>query len=239
MESSKHLTIKEWAEEDKPREKMLQKGKKELSNAELIGILLGSGTPDRSAVSLAKELLEGCGNSLSELSRKGITELMHKYKGIGSAKAVTVIAALELGYRLLNENRLDGGIFIHDSKDLFNYISHKLIDLPHEEFWAVYMNTRNKVLSHKQISTGGITDTPVDTRIIFKGALERNAVKIALVHNHPSGSLNPSGEDRKLTHRLVEAGKILNISIVEHIIVGIDYDNKPNYYSFFDNGLLV
>ena len=232
------LTLKDWALEDRPREKLIAKGKKELSNAELIAILIGSGSQGQSAVDLAKEILNSNDNDLSLLSRQGIKELSRDYKGMGEAKAVSIIAALELGYRMLSDNMNRREHYLGDSKDLFNYIGPSLVDLPVEEFWAIYMNIRHKVLFKQRISIGGITETQVDIRRIFATALEKNAVYIAVAHNHPTGHLNPSKEDKTLTCRILEAGKVLNINLIEHIIVGIDGNNRPDYYSFHDNGLV-
>ena len=214
------LKLKEWALEDRPREKLITKGKKELSNAELLAILLGSGTVGQSAVELAKEILRSNDNDLSALSRQGIAELTRGYKGIGEAKAITIIAAMELGYRMLTEGN-DRKIYIlTDSEKMFNYISPSIIDLPHEEFWAIYMNFRNKVLR------------------IFSTALEKKAVNIIVAHNHPTGNLTPSPQDKNLTKSIMEAGKILRINLLDHLIVGIRPDGIPDYYSFHDEGLL-
>lgn len=232
------ITVKDWALEDRPREKLIAKGKKELSNAELIAILIGSGSVGQSAVDLAKEILKSNGNDLSLLSRQGIKELTRDFKGMGEAKAVSIIAALELGYRMLSENINKKEHYINDSKALFNYICPSLIDLPVEEFWAIYLNIRKKVLFKQRISIGGYTDTPVDIRRIYATALEKNAVYVAVAHNHPTGHLKPSIEDKNLTCRILEAGKTLNIQLIEHLIVGIDENNRPDYYSFHDNGLV-
>ncbi|MBO7490073.1 MAG: DNA repair protein RadC [Bacteroidales bacterium] len=232
------LTVKDWALEDRPREKLIAKGKKELSNAELIAILIGSGSVGQSAVDLAKEILKSNDNDLSLLSRQGIKELTHDFKGMGEAKAVSIIAALELGYRMLSDNINKQEYYFKDSLSLFNYISPSLLDLPVEEFWAIYLNIKNKVLFKQRISLGGISNTPVDIRRIFATALEKNAVSIAVVHNHPSGILQPSREDKALTCRILDAGKLLNIKLIEHLIVGIDENNHPDYYSFHDNGLI-
>lgn len=233
-----NLTLKDWALEDRPREKLIAKGKKELSNAELIAILIGSGSMGQSAVELAKEILNSNDNNLSLLSRQGVKELTRDFKGMGEAKAVTIIAALELGYRMLTENLNARELYVKDSLSLFNYISPSLIDLPVEEFWAIYLNAKNKILFKQRISIGGITDTPVDIRRIFATALEKNAVSIAVAHNHPTGQLNPSSQDKNLTCRILEAGKVLSITLIDHIIVGIGDDCRPNYYSFHDNGLV-
>lgn len=232
------LTVKDWALEDRPREKLIEKGKKELSNAELIAILLGSGSVGQSAVDLAKEILATYGNDLSVISRLGISDLTKRFKGMGEAKAVTIIAALELGYRMLSERNDRKDIYITNSEDLFNHIGPILLDLPTEEFWTIYLNTKNKVLFKQRIAVGGITEVHVDNRRIFAIALEKNAARIAVAHNHPSGALSPSRQDKELTQRISEAGKLLNIKLVEHIIVGIRNDNMPDYFSFHDNGLI-
>lgn len=237
-EEKDYITLKNWALEDRPREKLIEKGKKELSNAELIAILIGSGSVGQSAVDLAKEILYCYDNNLSVLSRLGIKDLTKGFKGMGEAKAVTIIAALELGYRMLTERNNNKDIFIRDSTELFNYISPSIIDLPTEEFWAIYLNNKNKVLFKQRIATGGLTEVLVDTRKLFSIALEKNASHIAVAHNHPSGSITPSKNDNSLTNKIVEAGKILNISVIEHIIVGIRNDNKPDYYSYRENGLI-
>lgn len=237
MKTKTTITIKEWANEDKPREKMLAKGKKELTNAELIGILLGSGSAGQSAVDLAKAILDQHHGSLNELSHTKITTLI-KHKGVGTAKAVTVTAALELATRMQSELCRDDKPIISQSKDLFNYIGYDIADIPHEEFWAIYLNNRGKVLHKERISMGGITSTSVDVRMIFKTALEHNAVLIGLAHNHPSGGLKPSTQDNAITQVIVNAGTLLNIRIIDHIIVGMPTGNKADYYSYADNGNL-
>lgn len=237
MEKKQNLTVKHWADEDKPREKLLANGKKTLTNAELIAIILGSGNPDQNVVDLAKAILNGANNSLSELAHLEINDLK-KHKGIGDAKAVGIVAAMELGYRMIDERSDSKNFVIQNSTDIFQCISPSIIDLPHEEFWALYLNSRNKVIHKQRISTGGITETPVDIRLIFKSAIERNAVSMAVAHNHPSGSLTPSKQDKLLTQNLIEAGKIMHIPVVDHLIVGIDERNKANYFSFFDEGLM-
>ena len=237
MEEKNYLTVKEWADEDRPREKMLLRGKKELSNAELIAILLRSGVPGKTAVDVAKEVLSMTDNKLTALSQMDYSRLA-AVKGLGTAKATTLLAALELGWRMQGEISTAKELIVNDSTSLFNYMSPLLVDLDHEEFWAVYLSNRNKVLARQRIAMGGQTETSVDARIIFRGALECKAVKVAVLHNHPSGSIRPSQEDRKLTRLLVEAGKLLNISITEHLIVAIGPDGHPDYYSFHDNGLI-
>ena len=231
------LSIKNWADEDKPREKLIAKGKKELTNAELIAILLGSGTTELSAVGLAQKILQSVDNNISALAKLSPTELQ-RIKGVGEAKAVSVIAALELGFRMLQPINRPEPDLIRNSLDLFGYVSQFLIDQTHEEFWAIYLNVKNKVIHRLRIASGGLTDTTVDTRIIFKTALEKGAVAIAVAHNHPSGSLTPSKPDISLTTNILEAGKILKIKFIDHIIVGITSTGAPNYYSFNDDGKL-
>lgn len=239
MEENLNITLKQWANEDKPREKMMAKGKKELTNAELLAILLRTGARGQSVMALARELLASADNSLSNLSRLSVAELRHGHKGLGETKAVTVMAALELGYRMLSESKGKQEHFMRESRDIFNYIAPLILDLPHEEFWAIYLNNRNKVLFRQRIAAGGITETTVDLRILFRTALEKNAVAIALAHNHPSGTLQPSKSDKELTTRVLNAGKVLNIALVDHLVVGIGADNQPNFFSFFDNMMIA
>lgn len=237
MNEKKYLTLKEWADEDKPREKMLEKGKKELSNAELLAILLRSGTTGRSAVAVAKEVLATAGNSLTTLSRLEYSQL-GTIKGLGQAKATTLMAALELGWRMQSEISNSKELIINDSHQLFAYLMPLLADLDHEEFWAVYLSNRNKVLGRQRIAMGGQTSTSVDMRVVFRGALECKAVAVAVAHNHPSGSLKPSRDDRDLTHRLAEAGKIMQIRLQEHLIIGITSSGQADYYSFHNEGCI-
>ncbi|MBP3762331.1 MAG: DNA repair protein RadC [Bacteroidales bacterium] len=231
------MSLKEWADEDKPREKMLEKGKKSLSNAELIAILLRSGVTGKSAVDVAKEVLTVAGNSLTTLSQLDYKRLA-SIKGLGMAKAATLMAALELGWRMQSE--LDGSkeLIINDSNDLFRYMTPLLANLDHEEFWAVYLSNRKKVLGRQRIAMGGQTGTYVDPRVLFRGALECKAVMMAVVHNHPSGSLRPSQEDKALTTQLVSAGKLMQINVIEHLIIGIASSGKAEYFSFKGNGLI-
>ena len=231
------LTLKEWADEDKPREKMLSKGKKELTNAELIAILLHSGLPGKSVVEVAKEVLTRAGNSLTTLSQMDFKQL-NTIKGLGQAKVTTLMAALELGWRMQSEISNSKELIINSSTDLFNYMKHPLADLDHEEFWGIYLSNRNKVLGRQRISMGGQTNVSVDTRILFRGAIERKAVSVMVAHNHPSGSLKASMEDKNLTRTLIDAGKILDIKLMEHIIIGISPSGQADYYSFHDNGLV-
>lgn len=231
------LTVKEWDVEDRPREKMLTLGKKQLSNAELIAILIRTGLPGKSAVEVAKEILSSSGNSLTAISRLDFAQL-NAIKGMALAKSTTLMAALELGWRMQSEINNDADTVIKDSNDCFKIMVRKLIDLDHEEFWAIYLNNHNKLLSTQRIAMGGQTETPVDLRILFRLALECKAVKLMVAHNHPSGHLNPSREDRALTRRIQEAGELLKITLIDHLVLGIDTNNRATYYSFHDNGLL-
>lgn len=230
--SPEYRPIHKWAEEDRPREKMLTKGSEALSNAELIAILLGSGTKGISAVDLAREILNAVNNDLHELGRRSIHELM-QFKGMGEAKALVVAAALELGRRRqvadLRENPQ-----MACSRDVYNYIGPMLADLHHEEFWVLMLNIRNEIVRSECISRGGMNSTTVDVRIVFQKALMAHATRIIAVHNHPSGNLKPTQPDIELTHRLYEAGQALQIPLLDHIIV-----SRRGYFSFADEGLLV
>jgi DNA repair protein RadC len=227
----KSLTIKEWAAEDRPREKLMLKGKAALSDAELIAILVGTGTASLSAVDLSKKILQTTSNNLDELARLSVKDLT-KVKGIGEAKAITIVAALELGRRR-KELVTDEKIKIATSRDAYELVYAELMDIPHEEFWVILTNRAQRVIKKHQISSGGIAGTVADPRIIFKLALEELATGIILVHNHPSGSLAPSQADVALTTKLKESGKLLDIQVLDHLIIG-----GKGYYSFADEGLL-
>lgn len=237
MEEKKSLTLKDWADEDKPREKLLSHGKKQLTNAELIAILLRTGVPGKSAVAMAQEVLASAGNSLTALSQADAKHF-RSVKGMALAKTATLMAALELGWRMQGEIAAERKTILAKSTDLFNYMLPALADLDHEEFWAVYMSNTHKVLGRQRISMGGQSDTNVDLRILFRGALEHKATLLAVAHNHPSGSLHPSNADKTLTRRIVEAGNILGIRLEEHLIVAIGLDGRADFYSFHDNGLV-
>lgn len=227
-----HKSIKDWADDDKPREKMLSKGRQNLSDSELLAILIGSGTPGISAVDLSKLILNDYNNNLNELGKAEINDFVKKYKGIGTAKAITIVAALELGRRRQHTTPLER-IAITSSKDVFNYLYGTMADLPHEEFWILLCNRSNKVMDKIQIGQGGLSSVVVDTKIIIRHALERLASAIILCHNHPSGNLKPSNEDINLTKRVKEAAALLDFRILDHIIIG-----DMNYYSFADEGML-
>ena len=225
------ISIKDWAEDDQPREKLLYKGPAALSNAELIAILIGSGNTEESAVALSKRIMNEVNDNLAELSRLTISDLQ-RYKGIGEAKAITIAAALELGRRrstsILNEKPQ-----LKDSKTAFILLQKELGDLNYENFCILLLNRANKVLRAVKISDGGITGTVVDPRKVFKIALDNNATSIILGHNHPSGQLSPSDADIKLTRKLKEAGEMLDLPVLDHLIIG-----DGNYYSFADEGIM-
>lgn len=225
------LSIKHWAEDDRPREKMLLKGKSALSDAELLAILIGSGTPSKSALEIGQELLRSCNNDLNALGKLPIPQL-RSIKGIGVAKAITLSASFELGRRrakcLPKENPK-----ITCSSDAYRLISPDLMDLPHEEFHAIYLSRSNQVLSKKQLSIGGIHGTVADGKLLFKEALLLNATGIIIAHNHPSGAVSPSQADIDLTKRFKSFGELVEISILDHLIIG-----NSTYFSFADESML-
>lgn len=230
MEQNSSFPIKQWAEDDKPREKLMLKGKQVLSDAELLAILIGSGSRNESAVDLSKRIIASVSNlkALGRLTLKQLTE----FKGIGEAKGITILAAMELGRRRGSEEEVELKK-ITSSKSAFD-IMHPIIgDLMHEEFWVLYLNNSNKVIYKSQLSKGGITGTVVDIRIVFKTAFEQNATSIILCHNHPSGTLVASDADKQITKKLKEAGKMLEINILDHLIVA-----NSTYMSFADEGIL-
>ncbi|PVW13340.1 RadC family protein [Marixanthomonas spongiae] len=225
------FSIKNWNEDDRPREKLLQKGRTALSDAELIAILIGSGNREESAVSLSQRILASAENNLNQLGKLTIKDLM-QFKGIGEAKAITIAAALELGRRrrageALNRKK------ITSSQSVFELMQPIIGELPHEEFWIVYLNNSNKVLQTSQLSKGGITGTLVDVRLAFKNALQLGAVAIILAHNHPSGTLKPSQPDIRLTQKLKTAGESLDIKVLDHLII-----TEKAYFSFADESMI-
>jgi len=224
-------SIKHWAKDDRPREKLLLNGAENLSNSELLAILIHNGSREKSAVDLAKEVLKLGKDNLSELGRLSIKELM-KIKGIGEAKAITIAAALELGRRRQSANPLQKTI-ISTSKDIADYLQARLKDYRHEVFAVLFLNRANKINHFEIISEGGITGTVADPRVILRKALEEDAVNIILCHNHPSGSLKPSRADEQLTSKIKEAARLLDIAVLDHIIV-----SETGYYSFADEGIL-
>lgn len=224
-------TIKYWAEDDRPREKLLNKGKKHLTDSELIAILIQTGTRQKTAVDIAKELLALSGNSLLEFSNKTLQEFC-QVKGVGEAKAMKIIAALELGKRR-KEIETPKRLKINSSALAFELVRSYLDDLRHEEFYVLYLNRGNYVQQIKRMSVGGISGTIVDKRLIFKEALDCYATGIILAHNHPSGRTKPSDQDKKLTQKLVEIGNLMEIFVLDHLVIGGD-----SYYSFADAGII-
>jgi len=227
----KKLTIKSWALDDRPREKLLAKGKKSLSDAELIAILIGSGNREESAVALSQRILASVDYNLNNLAKLSVQELM-QFKGIGEAKAISIITALELGKRRQFEKKLETPK-INSSRDVFNLMQPLLGDLPHEEFWVLFLNNANKVLEKYQISKGGFTGTVVDVRMLFKQALSIAAVAVVVCHNHPSGNLKPSNADVEITQKIKKAGATLEIKLLDHLII-----TEKAYFSFVDEGVL-
>lgn len=224
------IGIKSWAEEDRPREKLSAQGRRALTDAELIAILIGSGSRNESAVELSKRILHHYDNDLNKLGKASINELSN-FKGIGEAKAISIIAALEIGRRR-NDFETKTPDTIVSSKDAYNIMRRLLVDLNHEEFWIILVGRSQKVLAKELISKGGLSATVVDPKVIFGMALQHQSTGIIMVHNHPSGSLKPSHEDIHLTKKLSEAGKLLDIKVMDHLIIS---DN--GFYSFADEGV--
>jgi DNA repair protein RadC len=225
------FSIKNWSQDDQPREKLRDKGKSTLSDAELVAILIGSGNREESAVGLCKRILASVENNLNTLGKASIKELM-VFKGIGEAKAITIAAAMELGRRRRNEDALKLEK-IASSKDVFNIMQPLIGELSHEEFWVLYLNNSNKVIQKYQLSKGGITGTLVDVRLVLKNALQLGATSLILSHNHPSGTLNPSEADKTITKKLKIASQTLDIKVLDHIIV-----TEKAYFSFADENLM-
>jgi DNA repair protein RadC len=225
------IKITDWAVEDRPREKLIRKGISTLSDAELLAILISSGTRKKSAVDLGRELLGSVSNNLNSLGKLSVSDLL-KFRGIGPARAVTISAALELGRRR-NSAELPDAVQIRCSKDAADIFFPLLADLPHEEFWILFLNRSNRVIDRMKISQGGVSGTVTDVRIIMKKAVEWLASGIIVCHNHPSGNMNPSDSDSKITGKIKDAGSIMDIQLLDHIII-----SGKDYYSFADNGLI-
>ncbi len=224
------IGIKSWAEADRPREKLSAQGRRALTDAELIAILISSGSRNETAVELSKRILHHYGNDLNKLGKASINELSN-FKGIGEAKAISIIAALEIGRRR-NDTESKPPEFIGFSKDGYDIMRRHLVDLQHEEFWIILTGRSGKVLGKELVSKGGLSNTLIDLKIIFGAALQYKANGIVLVHNHPSGNLKPSHEDMVLTKRIADAGRILDIMVTDHLII-----TDSGYYSFADDGL--
>lgn len=230
-EKQSSFSIKNWSQDDQPREKLLYKGKASLSDAELVAILIGSGNRDESAVALCKRVLASVDNNLSALGKLSIKQLT-EFKGIGEAKAITIIAALELGRRRRGEEALEKKK-ITSSNSVFELMQPIIGELEHEEFWILYLNNSNKVIQKNQLSKGGITGTLVDVRLVLKNALEYGATGLILAHNHPSGTLKPSEADKQITQKLKIAAQSLDIKVLDHLII-----TEKAYFSFADKTLL-
>ena len=227
----KKLNIKSWSDDDKPREKLLALGRTNLSDAELIAILIGSGNREQNAVDLSKLILESINNELNTLGKLHVEDLQ-KFKGIGEAKAISIIAALELGRRR-KEEEIKERNKINGSRDAYMALYSKLIDLPHEEFWILMLDKGNRIIGKDLIGRGGVSATIADPKIIFQAALRSLASSIILFHNHPSGNLKPSQSDIRLTKRIKQSADLLEITVLDHIIVCDD-----TYFSFADEGLM-
>lgn len=231
-ETNHFLSIKSWAEEDRPREKLNLKGKAALSDAELIAILLRTGVTGTSALDLAKKILHKVNGNLNELGKLSVTEIKKLEKGLGDTKAITIVAALEIGRRRQSSEVREKPV-IRSSREFFDYMCSELSDLRHEEFYVLYLNRSNRPITHKHISSGGVAGTVADTKIILKHAIELLASSFIAYHNHPSGNLKPSQADLNLTKNLKEAAKLIDVVLLDHLIVG-----DKNYYSFADDGML-
>ena len=231
----KRVTIKDWANDERPREKMIACGARIMSNTELLAIILRSGTGCENAVELSRRILADCNNDLAVLSSLSVQEIVCKYKGVGVAKATAIVSAMELSRRRFVSGRSDvcSVKSVMTSRDAFNELRPVLTDLDHEEFWVLMLNKANKVITKQYLATGGIDATVVDVRVLLKKCIDNKAVAIVVAHNHPSGNLNPSHHDKRLTSRILNAANLVDIKLCDHIIVGGD-----NYYSFADEGEL-
>ena len=225
------LNINQWAEEDRPREKMMLKGASALSDAELLAILIGSGNQEESAVALMQRVLQSCHNDLSALSKWELRDFK-QFKGLGEAKSISIMAALELGRRRIDAKGLER-VCIRSSADIFDIFHPLMRDLPTEEFWILLLNQANKVIDKVCISKGGIDQTAVDVRLILREALLQRATQIVLIHNHPSGNIRPSREDRNLTQAVKKSAEAMNIRLTDHVIVA-----DGAFFSFNDEGLM-
>ncbi|AJR02481.1 RadC family protein [Siansivirga zeaxanthinifaciens] len=230
-EKSTSFSIKNWSQDDRPREKLLAKGKSTLTDAELVAILIGSGNRNESAVTLCKRILASVDNNLNALSKLSVKQLM-TFNGIGEAKAISIVAALELGRRRRGEEALEKKK-ITSSSAVFELMQPVIGELEHEEFWIIYLNNSNKVIQKNQLSKGGITGTLVDVRLVLKIALEVGATGLILSHNHPSGTLKPSEADKQITQKLKNAAQSLDIKVLDHLII-----TENAYFSFADEGLM-
>lgn len=225
------ISIKAWAEEDRPREKLNSQGRRALSDAELIAILIGSGSRNESAVELSKRILHHYDNDLQKLGKVSVSELS-KFKGIGEAKAISIIAALELGRRR-GDTEIKAPEIVNGSRSVYNVLRRHLVDLNHEEFWILLLSRNCKIIAKELISKGGLSGTVADPKVIFGIALQHQASSIILAHNHPSGNLKPSQQDIDLTKKIHAAGRILDIGVLDHLII-----TDGGFFSFADEELL-
>ncbi|MGV4379940.1 RadC family protein [Ornithobacterium rhinotracheale] len=221
--------LNEWAEDDRPREKLMLKGKDALSDAELLAIIMGSGNREETAVDLAKRILQDHHHNWNELAKRSVSELK-KYKGVGEVKAIGIVSALEIGRRRAKQTPVRRPQ-IKSSQSAYEYLRHELEDLHVEEFWVLFLNQSNRVIAAQKISEGGIVGALVDVRVLFKKAIEMYATAVIVAHNHPSGALHPSTEDLQITAKIKEAGNVLNIPMLDHLIIA-----QSGYYSFADDG---
>lgn len=226
-------SIKNWAQEDRPREKLMQFGKKKLTNAELLAIIIGSGSKKESAVQLSQRILNSVNNNVNELSSLTYKDLINKFKGIGEAKAINIVAALELGNR--RKDVIEEKPIIKEPEQAYNVLNSDFADLDSETFWVLLLSNSQRLIKKVCISEGGWTETSVDLKKIFKACLENNSSKIIIAHNHPSGNILPSESDKALTERISKAGKILSIQVLDHIIFG----EKGKYFSFVENNYMI
>ena len=231
MSEISSIPIRNWSEDDRPREKLMLQGKATLSDAELLAIIIGSGSRNESAVGLSQRILTSTNNNLNALGKLSLQQLM-QFKGIGEAKAISIAATMELGRRRRTEDVIER-VKINSSQSIFEIMQPILGELPHEEFWIIYLNNSNKILFKCQLSKGGITGTVVDVRIAFKIALEHQATGMILCHNHPSGTLIASDADKQITRKMKIAGENLDIKILDHVII-----TEQSYFSFADDGIL-
>lgn len=225
------MSIKFLAEDDRPREKFLQKGKNSLSDSELLAIIMRNGNKDESALELSRRILTSVNNNWNQLSLLSVKDLM-RFKGVGQVKAITIATALEIGRRRAGQE-IPEKLLISNSSDGYKILRNYLSDLRTEEFWAIFLNQSNRVLHFAQLTQGGINQSIVDIRILFKTALDHYATALIIAHNHPSGNLKPSKEDLEITQRIKEAGKMLNIQLLDHLII-----TQNAYFSFSDDGIL-
>lgn len=230
--TAKYFSIKSLAEQERPRERLMQNGVASLSVSELLAIILRSGTVGESAIDVARRILSDCNNSLNDLAKMDVRELVKRYRGIGIAKATGIIVAMELGKRRALENSFQKPVLC-SSIDVYNYIAPLLKDLTNEEFWVIYLDRSNRAIGRERLSAGGMSSTVIDVRILFRKVLERKATALLIAHNHPAGSLYPSEQDKVITGKIYDAGQLMDVVLFDHLIIGAE-----SYYSFVDEGIM-